>query len=412
MNILWLSHFVPFPPKSGCLNRSYNLLRQLSRYHNIYLLAFTQQAPLRAMYQDIASGLADAHRHLAELCAHVEFVDIACESRVMGRYRLALRSLFLARPYTVNWLVSDAMERAVATVIAQNTIHAVHFDTISLSHYLDNVGELPKTLTHHNVESHMMLRRAKTERNPLKSAYFGLEGARLTSYERQICKRFDFNIVCSGLDAQRLADVAPDCRSIVIENGVDTADFAPLAVPEQPNSLVYVGGMDWYPNRDAMAYFFSRLWPRLKASCAGVSIDVVGTSPPPFLKEIARQDTAVRVHGFVEDVRPLIARAALYICPVAGGCGGTKLKLLEALSMAKCAVAHPLAIEGLALTDGENIVLAESDDSFSRAVVEHLGNRHESRKIGRRGRELVRQRYDYSNLGRRLADLYTDLLGE
>lgn len=409
MNILWLSHFVPYPPKSGCLNRSFNLLRQLSRRHNIYLLAFNQQAPLRAMYNDISSGLVEAGQQLAEFCEHVQFVDIPCESRVMGKYRLALQSLFLATPYTVNWLVSDAMEQAVEAVIANNTIDAVHFDTISLSHYLGVAGELPKTLTHHNIESHMMLRRAKTERNPFKSAYFRLEGTRLMRHEQQICKRFDYNIVCSDLDAQRLADVAPDGRSVVIENGVDTAVFAPLPLPEISRSLVYVGGMDWYPNRDAMAYFFTRIWPRLNAIGANVSIDVVGTSPPPFLREIALRDSAVRVHGFVDDVRPIIARAALYICPVAGGCGGTKLKLLEALSMAKCVVAHPLASEGLTLTDGDNIVLAASDESFIHAIVDNLENREECHSIGLRGRELVCRRYDYSILGKRLADLYATL---
>ena len=373
-------------------------------------MAFAQRAPLRAMYGAIDEGLSAAKDHLAEFCEHVEFVDIPCESRALGRHRLALRSLLMPEPYTVNWLASAAMTRAVETAIAVNPIHAVHFDTISLSPYLAVTRGLPSILTHHNVESHMMLRRAQTERNYLKSAYFKREGLRLAHYEGQVCGRFDYNIVCSELDAKRLAQVAPGCRSVVIANGVDSALFAPMAVAEIPHSLVYVGGMDWYPNRDAMHYFFSRLWSKLKAACPDISIDVIGTSPPRFLQHLAREDSAVRVHGIVDDVRPLIARAALYVCPVAGGCGGTKLKLLEALSMAKCIVAHPLASEGLALANGENIVLAATDEDFTRAVVECLGSHQRRHRIGLRGREWVCHHYEYTDLGARLAALYSTLL--
>ena len=212
----------------------------------------------------------------------------------------------------------------------------------------------------------MMLRRARIEEHPLKRLYFWQEGLRLRRYERRVCPHFDLNITCSSLDTQRLERVAPGVAVAEVPNGVDTEYFRPNADLEHSRSLVFAGNMSWYPNAAAMLFFADRVWPALKAKLPGVTMDVIGGSPPPRLSALAARDEDFRVHGFVSDVRPYIGRAAAYVCPIMDG-GGTKLKILDALAMGKAIVAHPIACEGIEVQDGRDVIFAREPDEFVRA---------------------------------------------
>ncbi len=109
MKILWLSHLIPYPPKGGVLQRSYNLIREISKHHQVSLVAFNQMALMKAMFEIPADGMEEAKSHLLEFCEDVEFIDIPSESVAIGKHILALKSLFSSNPYTINWLSSHEM---------------------------------------------------------------------------------------------------------------------------------------------------------------------------------------------------------------------------------------------------------------------------------------------------------------
>ncbi|MDT8283261.1 MAG: hypothetical protein RQ982_10715, partial [Gammaproteobacteria bacterium] len=187
MKILWLSHLIPYPPKGGVLQRSYNLVKEISKHHELTLIAFTQSDLLKTMFPTEQDGLKESQQHLGDFCKHVEFIDIPCESSRFGKYQLALKSLFTTDPYTINWLKSDTMRSAIRNIKNTGNFDLIHFDTISLAPYIDEFPDTPKALDHHNIESHMMLRRAEQENNLLKRFYYHLEGKKLLNYEKKIC---------------------------------------------------------------------------------------------------------------------------------------------------------------------------------------------------------------------------------
>lgn len=410
MKILWLSHLVPYPPKGGVLQRAYHLLRGVARRHTVHLLAFEQRALMRATLGSPERGGEEAARELGEFCASITFLPIPCERRPYGKALLAARSAFTRAPYTVNWLVSEWMDRTVARFAREREFDLIHFDTISLAPYLRHFqrGER-RVLDHHNVESQMMARRAGQERNPLKRAYFLGEAAKLRRYERRIAPEFDLHITCSDLDGERLAGVAPGIAIRTVPNGVDLDYFSPRGRPPVPESLVFAGGLNWYPNRAAMRYFIAELWPRLKAAFPGVTMNVIGSRPPPELIACAAGDPAFRLHGFVEDVRPYLEAAAVYVCPIRDG-GGTRLKILDALAMKKAVVADPLACEGIEVREGSHLLFARNPDEY----VERIGMlfQDEARRLalGEAGRALVEQRYSFRRIGEELAGLYENLV--
>jgi glycosyltransferase involved in cell wall biosynthesis len=330
MKVLWFSHLVPYPEAGlGVLQRSYHLVRELSCAHEVYLLAFVQRKIIGDLLGDVEEGLERARGHLSEYCAGVQFLPIPSDSSPLRRAWLAARSLLGAHPYTIRWLQSDIARRAAAEWNSSIDFDVVHFDTLSLAPYRGIFPRAASSLDHHNIESDMMLRRARIEEHPLKRLYFWQEGLRLQRYERRVCPNFDLNITCSRLDTERLERVAPGVAVAEVPNGVDTEYFRPNDDFAHSRSLVFAGNMSWYPNAAAMLFFAERVWPDLKAKLPGVTMDVIGGNPPPRLLALAAQDEDYRVHGFVPDVRPYINRAAVYVCPIMDG-GGTKLKILDA----------------------------------------------------------------------------------
>ena len=402
MRVLWFSHLVPYPEAGlGVLQRSYHLVRELARAHQVYLLAFVQRRIIEDLLGSVDEGLEMAREHLSRYCARVEFLPIPSERSRSGRAWLAARSLAGAHPYTIRWLQSQVAAEVAAQWNASVDFDVVHLDTLSLAPYRDIFTRGAKSLDHHNIESEMMLRRARIEANPLKQLYYWQEGLRLRQYERRVCPQFDLNITCSSLDTQRLAGVAPGVATAEVPNGVDTEYFRSAGEPELPLSLVFAGNLSWYPNAAAMQFFVDKVWPALKRELPGVTMDVVGANPPPALAALSARDRDFRVHGFVQDVRPYISAAAVYVCPIMDG-GGTKLKILDALAMGKPIVAHPIACEGIGVRDGHDVMFAREPGEFVQSIVALLGSPERRKQMSANARALAESGYSYAFIGRKL----------
>jgi glycosyltransferase involved in cell wall biosynthesis len=250
----------------------------------------------------------------------------------------------------------------------------------------------------------MLFRRAENSRNPLARFYFWQEAHRLRRFETRISTQFAAHIVCSDLDRERLREVMTTARVHTIPNGVDDAYFMPLGTAERQNSLVFVGSMNWYPNVDAVLFLLQEIWPRVIRAFPSACLDIVGANAPESVKRAAKAHSGVTVHGYVEDIRPLVDSAALYVCPIRDG-GGTKLKVLDALAMAKCIVAHPIACEGIAVTPGRDIVYATTAEEFADSIRRLFRDPAERSRIGAAARTLAVERYSFASIGAALSDL-------
>ncbi|WP_136526861.1 glycosyltransferase family 4 protein [Geomonas ferrireducens] len=409
MRILWLSHLIPYPPKAGVLLRSYNLLLQLARVHDVDLLSFVQMGYLETFYPSYESGIADTRQALSAFCKHVEFIPIPSEQRPLGKYFLAAKSLFTKKPYSINWLSSPLYSKSLSRLVAENRYDIIHFDTISLAPYRLFCPSVKTVLDHHNIESHMMLRRAENA-HLLARPYYWQEGLRLRSYERKVCSHFDLHITCSELDAQRLLKVDPGLSVKVMPNGVDPLYFCPAGRNTADKTVIFVGSMNWYPNVEAMRYFISAVWPALKREVPDAKLHVVGAHPPRSLLDLAQLDPSITFFGFVSDVRPYLEEATVYVCPITDG-GGTKLKLLDAFAMGKAVVAHPIACEGINAKHGESIMLATTAEEFVSRIRELFADASLRGVIGGNARKLVLSQYAYDSIGRDLCESYERLCG-
>jgi polysaccharide biosynthesis protein PslH len=405
MRVLWASHLIPSPPKSGVHLRSYHLLRGVAARHDVDLIAFVQEVWLGIFYPSRAEALEDCRRELLRFCRSVTFLPIESLSRPGGQLRIALEGLVSPPCYTLRWLQGRAARRAFASA-AREPYALAHFDTIGLAPYRRLFPDTPATLGHHNIESHMLQRRAANEPQRLKRWYFLQEARRVRNYEARTAARFGMHVTCSELDSARLQEIAPAARTAAIPNGVDVEYFRSASgAGSGPASIIFVGSLNWYPNVSAVMFLLQQVWPALKAAVPDLRLDIAGSAPPPLVLQTAAALRDVRVHGFVDDVRPLLEAATLYVCPISDG-GGTKLKLLDAFAMQKCVIAHPIACEGLDVTPGTNVELADSAEAFVAAIRRLLQDPAERQRRGRAARALVMERYSFGEIGRRLCDVF------
>ncbi len=402
MRILWLSHFLPYPPVGGAPQRSYHLIRETSREHEVHLVALVNPA-----LHPTDEAVQDAVRNLEDVCASVNVFRKPTDA---SRLRWALMTgaaFFRKDPWAHYWLWSPTARKWLEDIRSVLDVDVVQVDSLGLTRYLDSAPEAPFFLTHHNVESDLMQRRADHERRWAPRRYFRREVTKLVRAERTWAPRASLNLVVSELDADRLRAVAQPVRVKVIENGVDVSYFKPARTPVHRRNAVFVGGMTRYANRDAVLHFFHEVWPLLRADDARRTWTVVGSDPPRELADA--RHAGVIAPGFVHDARPLMDAAEIYVCPVRDG-GGTRLKILDALAMAKPLVATPFSAEGLELVPGEHFLPAETPEEFLQAFRRLEGDDELRRRLSVRGRELVCERYAWEVIGAKLRGAFEAVL--
>ncbi|WP_075186309.1 glycosyltransferase [Teredinibacter haidensis] len=408
MKILWLSHLVPFPPKAGVLLRAYNLIKELSKYHSVHLLAFNQRSLIEPYFNSYEEGTDIAKKELEKYCEKVLFVDCPMDKSKFTKILCASKSLFTQYPYNINWLASSRYQSLANDLHKSENYDLIHCDTISLAPYIQAIDNCLLSLDHHNVESHMLFRRSGLEKNIFKKLYFQQEGRRLKRVEQELCPKFDINITCSNLDSERFLDFCPDGKFVDIPNGVDIDFFKPGKVSPCPIGIIFVGTLNWYPNIRAVNFIAQEIWPKLMLIVPNAEMNIIGANPPAELIRYASNNEHFHVHGYVDNINPYFDNAAIYLCPIDDG-GGTKLKILDAFASGKAVVGHPVTFEGLNVVEGEHALFATTADDYIKQIMTLMQNPDLCQAIGDAARKHVVNNFSFESIGKKLADQFNQL---
>jgi sugar transferase (PEP-CTERM/EpsH1 system associated) len=391
--MLFLTPQLPYPPQKGTALRNWGLISGLSARHEIAVLSFLDPGQ--------SGAIADP---LTEACS-IETVEPPTRT-----LRDRLRGMLTTRqPDMALRLASDTYGKRLAEWLARGSFDVVQIEGIELAPYLDVIDAVWPTsdrverplvvFDNHNCEYVLQERTFLTDLySPARwptAAYSFVQWRRLRRYEAQICRRADRVLAVSQADARALRRLVPSLEVAVIPNGIDTRVYLPATVEPRTGgySLVFTGTMDFRPNVDAVLWFTEEVWPRIRAEVPDVHFYVVGQRPHRRLGSL-REDRGVTVTGWVEDVRPHIADATVYVAPLRMG-GGTRLKLLEAMAMSKPVVATRLGAEGYPVTDGRQLILADSPAEFAQVVVALLDSPARRAELGQNARTFVERRYDW-----------------
>jgi polysaccharide biosynthesis protein PslH len=406
MNILFLSQIVPYPPHGGVLQRGYNLIREIGKRNTVHLLAFVHPDVLGTV-----ELLDESRRALGEHCRTIEYFELWPKKSKANRIAGLLWGGVSGLPFSVLAHRSGKFEASMAAVLRREMIDLVHFDTLALGQFGRDTKGIPRVLTHHNIESQLMQRRADTEGNPLAKLYLSQQARKISAYELAECGKFDLNVFVSDTDAASLKSRLPGIRAEVIPNGVDLQYFKLDRTDDVAGrpTLIYTGGMNMFANRDAVLFFLREMWPAIKQGVPEVRFYAVGQDPPAELLRMAEADPSVVVTGFVDDIRPLVAQSAVYVVPLRVG-GGTRLKILDAMAMERAIVSTSVGAEGINVTSGKNILLVDEPAEFAAKTLELLRNPDRRSSLGLEARNLVESEYSWDRIGGKLQVAYESVL--
>ena len=388
MNILFLSTRSPYPLISGHSLRTYHILKGAAQRHNVTLVTFVQLPEHELKEKNV--------KHLRSFCKAVHQFRIPVDlSRINFASSLFL-NLFSPLPFVAQKYDILPMRQKIREIIKTESIDLVHVDMLPLTVYINEFEKLPKILVNHNVESIRLYRWFQTESNLLKKIYLGIQWLKLRSFERSAMEKFNYCVVVSETDKQLLMEMGVNNRLFVVPNGTDTEFFKPMGKGVTENSVLWVGHMDVHTNKDAVLYFWNEIYPLLRKQCPQVRMTFVGTAPPKEILDAARRDGQVRVTGFVDDVRPYLDEASVMVVPIRIG-SGTRLKILDAMAMRKAIVSTSVGSEGLRVTDGENILIADTPQDFADKVAKTLKDKEMRRKLEENALKLAKD-YDWGHL--------------
>ena len=393
MKVLWVKAGGLVPPDTGGKIRSYNILRELARGHAITFFSF------------YAAHANDLHPQLKSVFDRVICIPLKLPaSRSLAEFFSYAGHFFRRNPYGITKYCTPLVKRALRQHLQEQNYDVIVCDFLAAAGAIpwDHPG--PKVLFTHNVEAVIWKRHYELANNSLWKIVCRREWRAMNAAERKYLARADHVLAVSAKDRDFFASFLGTDRVTLVPTGVDTEYFHPSPAEEAPDSLVFTGSMDWLPNEDAILYFLRDLMPKIRARVPRVSLCVVGRKPSRHLQNAAAADPGVAFTGWVEDVRPFMARAAVYIVPLRIG-GGTRLKIFEAMAMAKPVVSTVIGAEGLPVSQDNNILLAQNAEGFADGVVSLLRDADRRRRLGQAGRKLVQENYGWPRVAGGFAEV-------
>jgi sugar transferase (PEP-CTERM/EpsH1 system associated) len=387
MRILVLDEEFPWPLNTGKRIRSYNLTRELAKYHEITYLAYAEPE-------------STAERHFTEIGLNpitVPLLDRAARGPIF--YWRLVANLLSSYPYIVTSHYTPRYKHALQKLLALKQFDMIICEWTPYALYVKDIRGPRKVIVAHNIESAIWRRYEQNETNSVRRWYISIQRKKVEEFERTCFGWVDGATAVSAQEAQTIAGFGIRYPVEVIDNGVDTEYFAPQPASDKALSLVFTGSMDWRPNQDAARYFVSDIWPMVRQKYPDARVYWVGRDPSPDVLDLQKQPGVV-ITGTVDDVRPFIASGSVYIVPLRIG-GGSRLKILEAMAMKKAVVSTTVGAEGLRVVDGRHLLIADSPADFAQAIERCINDESLSRRLGEQGRILVEEQYRWDHLGKR-----------
>jgi polysaccharide biosynthesis protein PslH len=400
VRILWVKAGGLLPLDSGGKIRSFHILRELAKLHAVTFFGFHAQ-------QD-----NPAHRELNSICERVVCVPLQLRAPKSAAELLQyLRGMFSPDPYAIRKYCQPRVARELRQLVESGSYDVIVCDFLVAAGVIPWDAPCPKVLFTHNVEATIWKRHYEVARNPLWKLLSWREWRAMEHAENQYLKEADLVLAVSQADSDVFAELVPPEKLVVISTGVDIDYFAPQKSVEQSDTLVFTGSMDWLPNEDGIFYFVREILPRISQQVPGVKLTVVGRKPSRRLESLAGEySNQVQLTGWVDDVRPYLAKSAVSIVPLRVG-SGTRLKIFEAMSMNKAVVSTTIGAEGLPVTHGNEIFLADTPEDFAEFSVRLLRDPALRRQIGNAARGLVETKYSWASVATEFAAALLRVVG-
>jgi polysaccharide biosynthesis protein PslH len=385
MNILYLCHRFPYPPKRGGKIRPFNMIRHLGEQgHRVTVCSLAR-----------SEAEAEEGRGIAPHCAAFEMGMV---KEPVQWARMIVR-LPLLTPSSMGYFYSPELAAHVKRLLAAQRFDLIFVHCSSVAQYVEHVQGIPKILDFGDMDSQKWLEYANYKPFPLSLGYT-LEGTKMLWAEKRLARRFDLCTATTRAEWQTLQDYGTGAATDWFPNGVDAQFFSPTDGQYDADTISFIGRMDYYPNQECMQRFCDEVWPLLKQQRPGMKLLIVGADPSPAMRALGERP-GVTVTGSVPDVRPYIRGSALMVAPLAIA-RGTQNKILEAMAMGVPVVTSTAAAGGVDAEAGKHLLVADSAAQIADAVLRITGSADERARLAHSGRERMLSHHAWPSSMRRL----------
>ncbi|MCP5227380.1 TIGR03087 family PEP-CTERM/XrtA system glycosyltransferase [Accumulibacter sp.] len=372
MNILYVCHRFPFPPKRGGKIRPFNMIRHLSANGHQVTVCSLARSP----------GEAAEGKGIAPYCARFEVAQV---SNPVQALRMIAR-LPLSTPSSMGFFYSPSLRQRVRQLLSTQQWDLIFVHCSSVAQYVEHVRDVPKILDFGDMDSQKWLEYANHKPFPLSLGY-RLEGTKMLAAEKRLARLFDLCTATTRAEWETLEGYRTGVPTDWFPNGVDAEFFSPTDDGYDPDTLSFIGRMDYYPNQECMARFCAQIWPLLKSRRPQLKLLIVGADPSPEMRRLGELP-GVTVTGSVPDVRPFVRKSALMVAPL-NIARGTQNKILEAMAMGVPVVTSRVAAGGVDAESVTHFLVADTPEEYSGAILRVLDDPAERQRLAIAGRQRM-----------------------
>ena len=388
MNILYLCHRFPYPPKRGGKIRPFNMIRHLG------------QAGHRVTVCSLARSAAEAEEG-SGIAPHCAAYEVAVVNEALQVARMVAR-LPLTTPSSMGYFYSGDLAQKLRRQLASQRFDLIFVHCSSVAPYVARVQGIPKILDFGDMDSQKWLEYAHSKPFPLSLGY-RLEGLKMLAAEKRLARQFDLCTATTRSEWQTLEAYGTGAVTDWFPNGVDAGYFSPTDGLYDSDTVSFIGRMDYYPNQECMKRFCAEVWPLLKQRRPLMKLLIVGADPSPEMRALGGLP-GVTVTGSVPDVRPYIRGSAVMVAPLAIA-RGTQNKILEAMAMGVPVVTSSAAAGGVDAQADKHFLVADNAAEIAAAVLRIVEQPAERQRLANSGRERMCTHHDWSRSMLRLDDI-------
>jgi glycosyltransferase involved in cell wall biosynthesis len=381
MRLLFLTETIPFPLDSGGRIKTYQTLRILSREHEVHCHAFIREEAQRRFERDLRG------------CCRSMTLHTRSRSR-LREARSLVAGYATATPFSVRRHFDSAVFARLRRLVSQSAFDAVYCDHLSMLEYGRRLT-LPIIYDAHNLEFEIIRRHAATLGvSPLRGLA-EIEWRMLRRYERALFPQCRLVYSVSDVDARAIHRLSGDqVRIAVVPISIDARAVTQAIPTTAGHELLFVGGLHWPPNADAVGHFIEDILPIIRDRLPDTRLTVVGRTDGR-LHDRLRSAEGVTFAGHVPDIEPFFKRSRAMVVPLRSG-SGIRVKILDALARGIPTVTTSVGCEGIGAVSGTHLLIADAPAAFAAAVVRVLTDDDLASSLSARSRELALTTYDPS----------------
>jgi len=394
MKVLVLSNKVPYPAKDGSTLAMKSIVDALVQNNaEVTLLALNTLKHWQS---------AERAQELKPTRLKLHCFEANTNITPTGAFKNLLKK---EEAYHVSRFFQKHLAQFLSALLKKETIDIIQLEGLAMAVYLPVIQEhtnTPVILRAHNIEYKIWERHLPYEKNPLKKYYLKIQIKRLKNFEHYAFSKVQGAVFITEVDQEKARQWGFKKPACALPCGVNLEDYA-LVAQKPEFDLVYLASFDWLPNQQGFEWFMHEVWPLLKSQKPELTMALGGRHMPEHFKKF--QDQGVTLFPTVRDAQAFIQSGKIVVVPLLAG-SGMRIKILESLALQMPMVTTPLAAEGIQIENQKHLLLAQTPQEFSEAILHLVDHPQQREKIARAARSQVIKQYDNLSLGAQLVDFY------